>query len=73
MLTQQVDSETRLSDNGRMDDPQTESVKLVFRTSPDLRDLAEQAARYEGLTLSSYMRRLLVLDLRSRGLLGDAD
>ena len=73
MDTKVLDSVEQTCNTPRMEDEPAGTVIIAFRVSPDQREVAEKAARYEGLTISSMVRRLLVLHLREQGFLDDAN
>lgn len=53
--------------------PERRTTELYTSIEPSINELAVEAATKEGLSISSYIRRLIVHDLIARGTLGEAE
>jgi predicted HicB family RNase H-like nuclease len=52
---------------------EAKSELMSFKASPELKEKAERAAKRQGRSLSSYMRRVLRLALKAEGELEQED
>lgn len=68
MIAKPLDRNVQAPDNPCMVTPKTPAKeRLVVEATPELRRQVEAAAEYEGLTLSSFIRRVLTLYIRQSG------
>lgn len=67
VIAKPLDNSLASPDNAPMPSSKTPAKeRLVFECSPEFRRQVEREAEYEGLTLSSFMRRALTLYMRRR-------